>query len=245
LDLFLAKPDGGFDVGYDVGAKLGISASMLVIDEYSGLPDDPQVLVTYYESPGLESSSAPACAGDAGIDGSGDSGSRPTWSGCDTWKIARSFLPDAKIPAFLTREAYVSGGVLVARFSTISFRIGTALLRMTDPVVTARITNDQMRTLTGGVIAGRVDADEFVRAFGERTFGESPLCRQNEFYTRFKTLVCSRLDVQIPANSRVEPCNGLSMTFEFEAVNGFLGSVVPDKDVGQDPCAGVAARACP
>ena len=178
LDLFVTRSDGAFDVGYDLGAKYGAAASMFVIDEYSGLPNDPQVLVTYYESPGLESAGSVGCAGDAGVDAAGDGGARPTWSGCDTWKVSKSSLPEAKVPVFLTRQAYVSGGVLVARFSSISFRIGAALLRMTDPVVTARMTNDQTKSLTGGVIAGRVDADDFVRAFGELELGEAPLCRQ-------------------------------------------------------------------
>jgi hypothetical protein len=96
-------------------------AAIIRVKAYSGEPDDDQVQVSLYVGLGL----APREDG-------GDAGSDPLWDGKDKWNILPEMLASSADggtagvdePLFRDDQAYVSGGVLVARFADVLWSAG-------------------------------------------------------------------------------------------------------------------------
>lgn len=225
------RRDGSIDLGFDLSVSEGIGTMLLDVDELDGEGDDPEVFVALYESPGLD----PPRACDAGPAGDGGKNSlgnpKPGWTGCDEWRLSEASLLAGK-PRTFTRNAWVAGGTLVARFDGLRIRVGGTELIVFDAVVTARIDRSQGRPrLVQGVVAGRAFAPDILRAFGEYEIDGKPLCRDELTFAAFRAAACNALDMG-PGGDAAAPCDSISVSIEFDAKLAQRGTTAPEPEAG-------------
>lgn len=219
----LAKADLGFD---EIAAQ-GRQTLLVNVAGYNGQLDDPDVTVSVYESPGLEASSLCAVgdsgvASDAGLDDSGsDAASLPTWSGCDTWSVAPN-------PPSESTRAWVTNGVLVARFETLPVRFGDVYLLLRRVVATLRKANEPNPKL---LIAGTIDPSDLVAALGEAVVFGAPVCSNAPLFAGLRQLACDSVDLHVGGEVAGPRCNQLSFGAEFETVNARFGPSRPSRPV--------------
>jgi len=228
----LPEPGAAFDVGYRAAAAEGLSGLLFSLTEYNGGADDPSVRVEAYDSPGT--GPRPPCDAGEGADaGTNTSGApRPRWDGCDAWRVGESYLQGG-VARTGTREAWVAGGRLFARFASLRLRVDRSYVTLLDARVEAIVARDPDR-LTGGVVAGIVAASELLVAFGElRTGAEGrPLCTTPAFQSLVDD-TCANLDVALRTapEGTLAPCDGASIVLVFEAGGAKRGPVAPDGTV--------------
>jgi len=222
------RPGSSFDVGYTTAAETGTSGLLFALSEYDGRPDDPEVRVEAFDSPGLDP--AAGCgAADAGDGGA----KRPAWDGCDAWRIGESYVQGG-VASTGTREAWVSEGRLYARFPSFRLRVDRTFVTLVDVRVSATIVpaspNGPSR-LVAGVLAGAARADELLVAFGElRTFADGgALCTSPAFASLVQD-TCETLDLALRPNpDRPEaPCDAASIVLSFASVAALRGAVSKD-----------------
>jgi hypothetical protein len=223
------RADGGVDVGYDSAVRDGRAATLVEIGGYNGLPDDDEVTVAVYDSPGLESP-APCSDGTVGDGGLNAQGApRPDWGGCDRWKRSTESLFSGN-PRRFTRDAWVSAGTLVARFSVLPLYPGDATISVHDVVLTARVRTTPP-TLADGVLAGRITSRDFLAAFGEQRPVKNgpPLCLDAPTFSILRAKVCDALDLpSAPSSDGMLPrCDSASLSMELSARAALLGVEAP------------------
>lgn len=237
------KPGASFDVGYRAAAESGVSGLLFSISEYDGRPEDPQVRVESYDSPGLDprgSNPEEKCGGSSPTSASPKSGptsERPAWDGCDAWRVGISFQQGG-VARTGTRDAWVTGGKLFARFPTLRLRVDRTYVTFVDVHLEAELvrgTGGAPDRLTRGVIAGATRAEELLVAFGELRTGPDggPLCTTPAFAGLVED-TCANLDLALrtPDGGAVAPCDAASIVLTFEATLARRGSVAPDTTVG-------------
>ena len=218
--------DGGFPVGFDLSANEGVESLVVEVGNYNGTATDPSVSLFLFDAPGLDPP-APCdggSVGDAGLNGAGKP--RPAWLGCDAWKLGSSSLA-GDVPLTFARDAWVTGGVLVARLDALAIRIGESLLPVYGATITTKLANGPgLPRLENGVLAGRARATDLLKAFGEQAPTDAgPLCTAPNF-TLFKAGLCASLDMN-DRSSPVAPCDSISFSVKFEAKTARKGSVAP------------------
>lgn len=241
------KPDSSVDVGFDISAREGVESLLIELDEYDGTDADPEVFVALIDTPGLDPPSACDAGvprGDGGVNGSGEP--RPAWDGCDAWQLGQNSLLGDN-PRTFTRNAWVSGGTLVARFGTLPIRIGAVEVVLFDAVLQAELRRNEttrLPRLANGVISGRVQGGDLVRAFGEQKIGEKPFCQDTVTYTLFRSAACDTLDLSGSEDARA-PCDSMSFSVELEAELARRGQKAPSA-VTASACADAGlATDCP
>lgn len=239
------KPGASFDVGYRAAAENGASGLLFSIAEYDGRPDDPQVRVESYDSPGLDprgSDPREPCGGAAPgstTPPNGLAAERPQWDGCDAWRVGASFQQGG-VARTGTREAWVAGGKLFARFPTLRLRVDRTYVTFVDVHMEAALVrgaDGAPDRLTRGVIAGATRAEELLVAFGELRTGPDggPLCTTPAFPGLVED-TCANLDLALRApeadTGTIAPCDAASIVLTFEATLARRGSNAPDGVVG-------------
>ncbi len=224
---FLAQGRAGDDYGFDEIARRGDQTILFELRDYNGSRNDPSVVFSVVDSPGLDS--ARACEGDAGPDTSGDAGKlEPTWSGCDTWARVAS-------PPLEASNAWVREGVIVAAFDNLPLRLADIYIRLRGAVLTATPSNvaGEWVVRLGGSVAPR----ELVESLGQAIFQGQPLCRQPQTYGAFARFVCDGVDMTQGVGS---DCNALSFGAELDTVRVSFGQKRPPLEV-TDVCDGGSA----
>jgi len=239
------RADAGVDVGYDVAAREGAGGVLVELGEYSGAENDPSVFVGIYDSPGLDPprDCDAGVRGDAGVNGEGKP--RPAWGGCDEWRVAEGSVLGSR-PRTFTREAWVANGTLVARFTTLSIRIGSSEVLLYDAIVTAAIKRPAppaLPRLEQGVLAGRVVGSDLLRVFGEQIVLGRPLCLDPVSSAVFRATACGMLDLGSSPDASA-PCDSVSFTVEFSGGLAQRGIVAPGAPA-KTPCASAPPPSCP
>jgi hypothetical protein len=199
------------------------------------MPDDDQVEVDALVSSSFHSF---ATQGDGGM-------AKPKWDGTDIWPVASDSVNGSLTkPKNVDRNAYVSGGHLVATLGDSGFRLliglTTALdvnleLHLHGAFVTCDIVPSTVGrwgfTLTGCTLAGRWTADDLLHElwhFPDPTDLQhpKPLCTDSPPYTTFKSVIC--LSQDITGSGTAGPtasCDALSFGVNFDTVPALLGDV--------------------
>lgn len=227
---------------------------MIDLRNWDGTDNDPSVDVTLFGSQLLERP-------DGGR-------SAPLFDGTDTWtidplslfdgdsklgkdcRIDVSFCnaPATRIAAGEFGNAYVKDGVLVAKFKSAPFVIGTnvgdLMYDAEDPTLVARLTKgEDGRTRLDGEVLGRWRSDKALAAIGALNFpgqdgGPEPLCTQPTTYGIAKQAVCTLADLPLtPDAGPTTLCQTLSASIAFSASTVQRPSFVVRRTDGGGPCA--------
>lgn len=218
------------------------------VRNWNGLPDDPGVEVTVYNSPGLAASDAGALRA-------------PRFDGTDTFDLYDEQSPPSEgqpppkgeLVALRSDEstAFVKDGVLYANLVPDEYPFGTlhsddlhltytalrtdaARLPFSSVLLSAKLVGTGVDAkLLDGTLAGTLSSDEllaslpFVRdpgAVGDA--GPQHVCPGTSLYTSARNKVCASLDLSTGDPDPESPCDGLSGVFGFSAVAVKRGSVV-------------------
>ena len=206
---------------------------MLVrVQEYSGELDDDQVTVSlyyaYWPSPRMD--------GKTGL----------LWDGLDRWAIASDVLvapadgaaPSVDQPLYVDKHAYVSAGVLVARFDEAVVRSATLAPTLLLPVRrmvlegTLRQVASGLWELDDGVVGARMSTKDALRqaAYASTALGISELtCKNPDAKRNTITETCELADIAYDSDSPQAPCDALSLGFRFQAKEASLGDIASPK----------------
>jgi hypothetical protein len=179
--------------------------TVYVISGYNGLPVDGRVDVALYAvtkegwsddewHPFIEWTGGDADAGDAG----------------------------APVARYTSVDAYVSNNILVATFD----RVRLLPAHFSNAILQARLEQgmDGLWTLTDGVFAGRMNADDgllYIEGQQDPT-SHDVVCRDSASYQTFKQNVCALADISFSGNDPSQPCDAISSAWKFEAVTARL-----------------------
>lgn len=228
--------DGSFNCGLCYG-KYNI---LIRISGYNGTPNDDEVRVDLYRSPGLEVE-LPLKSCD------GDPATRLCWWVADTpWTIDRKSTTDPQATSLAAAQiadpaAFVRDGYLIARFpkKALIWFPGTYLdtttfpLLLTHGLVSARLfrASDGTFRLGDGVIGGRVTSEDVLQSF--RWVG---LCDGDPLLPIAKSSVQANLDIATePDASPDAPCDALSLGVVFSARQATIGKLVDGPDLVECP----------
>jgi hypothetical protein len=216
--------------GPDPRAVTAATPTLLIrVRAYSGQPDDDQVDVSIYVGRGL----APR----------GDGGSDPLWDGNDRWNIMREMLvpshdggaPSVDEPQFHDDRAYVSGGVLVARFAealttpSLDFE-PNLLVRVHQVVLAGSLTQVDgqwaLQNVSGGERIGLNEALTVGAVFRD-IMTNTLTCTLDADYQMLRQNLCPNLDVAAVSDSPSAPCDAMSIGLFFQMTQALLGEVLP------------------
>ena len=219
------------------GSEDGSWSLLVRISDYNGLPNDLQVTVAIYPSPGIRND--PCNAPD----------SQTTWRGDDRWPISESSLLDVSpdtdcdgtdvpidVAKFLDVDAYVSDGTLVASLPQAGLLLpiddGTTPLQLTAGFIAADLIefDDGQWRLDNGILAGRWRVDDLLAVLSKVQSGGEPLCTDHDLYPLLKQAVCSYPDIASSLGGPTTPCDALSFAMAFTAEPAALGSVLADPE---------------
>ncbi len=221
-----------FSSGLFSSAQIGKAASdgkwssLFRVTGYSGETDDPKVDVKVYLTQGVN----------AGMP-------VPLWDGNDAWPVDDTSLampPDIESAVAVASEAYVAGGVLVARLPTEKLRLRSTLFRMdlelSDVVIRARLEEAPGGyRLVDGVFGGKwLLTDVFKGIASIRYTGDNKLCTDDDDYLAVKEVICGNADLLKDGGEGT--CDTLSFGATFTADPAQLGAVVPAESAPSDPC---------
>jgi hypothetical protein len=210
----------------------GIYTILFLIQQWNGTPNDPHVVVMARMSPGLNRRS------DSGV-------FVPNFDGNDVWDVDENSIvegdqlvnQDCNAVACIGQvdlTAYVTNGVLVARFDSIPLTLSTANGPLTLPfanaVVTGELSKDgSIYRLKNGQMAGRLPVTKLLAA---ATALQDPvtlrsLCPSDPSYALFKGSVCAAADLASDSakDGTNAPCDALSEAVALTALSARVGVV--------------------
>lgn len=207
---------------FSTQADMGKWSLLIRVDGYNGMPDDPDVKVAVYPSPG------PVMP--------------PKWMGADSWRVTAGSVLDGGVdtPRFTSNGAYVAQGTLVATLPTSEIAIAgggqdTITVRFSAAVLTGKLVSlGAQWHIQSGVIAGRwALTDVFKAVSSYRDNMGKPLCTdQGLTYTLAKNAICDDADILVDGTQpKSAPCDALSIAVGFTADAAHLG---PVSDAGID-----------
>lgn len=228
--------------------KGGYSA-LVTIGGWNREADDPKVVVAVYLSHGFQD----------GIDGGT---AEPKFDGTDVWTVDPASVQngDANIgidcsesvnqcfPRYISSDAYVRGGVLVASIEVpfaISTSAGRISLDLTDMKLVARLTGKGAGVRMEGELVGRWASDRVLTALGKVPVDGVPLCEQPGFFEVAKEEICNAVDLAREASQdrTGKRCEAMSAAIHLTASPARLGRIYKG-DEPAAPCVGFAPR-CP
>lgn len=207
-------------------ANKGQWTNLMRVRGYNGEPDDAKVEVMLYMTQGVS----------AGMP-------EPLWDGNDAWPVDDTSLasaPDLDSAMIQSDDAYVSGGVLVARIANERIRIRSTFMKMdldlVDVTVRANLEGSAAGyKLTDGVVAGRWPlTSAFPNLASIRYIGDQKLCTGDSDYVAVKLTICGNADLRQDGASGA--CDMLSFGATFTADPAKLGGVVPAPGPPAEPC---------
>lgn len=205
---------------YSSSADIGEWSLLVRISGYNGTPDDPEVGVALFVSPGMEMAAV------------------PKWDGTDAWPISDDTVGASGTtdePIHVSNGAYVAEGTLVATMPSAAINLSggtsTITVRILGGVISGKLLVEPFGArIEGGVIAARwAVKDVFAALSSYRGPNDSKLCKDGSFvYNAVKSRVCGAQDILtdplLPASA---PCDALSLGIGFTADPALLGPVVP------------------
>lgn len=208
----------------NVGLRDGRVGLLLELSNYNFLPDDNAVSFAVLSSVGTALEDGGLPLGDGGI-----VGPAPKWDGSDIFVPERQSLFDSR-PAFRAQRAYVTGGVLVARFARGKFTFGGSAseLEATEIVITARLVPDgkgRPTRLDRGRVALRVPSDTLASYVAGRLADGASVCKNGPVDKKLRetltTIVCDSLDLSgVPGTGTPDDlCGAMSFAAGFYATS--------------------------
>jgi hypothetical protein len=219
----------------------GFSVLLIGVTQYNGGKNDRAVQVAVYLSHGSESLRAVP---------DGGASSKPKLDGTDAWTVhpdslvagreamaAKRTCADPETPCSplaIDTSAYVSDGVLVARFTNLPTESGVALIMPTfdfsHAVLQGKIAQqDGVYRLSEGVLSGRWPTDKVLRVLRSTTnpFTSTGICKDTAIYKTFKEAVCASADLAAAPtqDNQASPCSAVSASLGFEAIQAKLGLI--------------------
>lgn len=241
--------------------------TMLVrVWDYNGEPNDDQVTVAIYASPGFGKD---PCNGPSAL---------PSWVGHDRWPVMHTALNgtggagggwptggcggghgvppgyDLDDPRWLDVNAYVNQGVMVASLPNSEILLSgddsSAKVKLTVAFMTGTLELNPSTLqweIRDGLLAGRWEINALLATLGSLVTGAGEaLCTDHLLYQPIKTAVCSFPDVTAGISGPTAPCNAISFGMAFEAYEAELGVVFfptqqpptcpPETDPANDEC---------
>jgi hypothetical protein len=235
---------GGDELKSDFATKriaTGEFTFLVDLKQWNGTDNDPSVVVDLLGSEGYDSS-----------DG-GSGRSTPAFDGKDVWTVSARSIQDGNnvlgkdcrdprqvfcFPVLdrradgALRNAWVSNGVLVAKFADAPVLVATAkgpiLFDINRPTLVARIERPEGgdRYFLRGEVTGSWASERVLRSFGDlEDFSKvaeagrqrDRLCTNRDLYSLLKSQVCINVDLPPPGSPADAPCNVLSSAFAFTA----------------------------
>jgi opacity protein-like surface antigen len=236
-------------------ADEGAWSLLIRVIGYNGEPDDNDLQVAIYPSPGLD---ADPCLNQV-----------PAWDGSDVWPVDAIALEppmgqggaggmggaggggpscesapgyDLDKPLYLSEVAYVSGGVLVAALPDASLVLSSSssntALDLVGGFLTATLESAPGGyALRNGVLGGRWRLADFFGVVGTIESNNLPICKNHTLYGPVKNIVCNYPDITAAAaGTQATPCDSLSFGMAFEAEPAELGIVVVGPPPNQTTC---------
>lgn len=223
----LIKKSGGmidFETQMTQSVDQGGSTIGLVLTEWNGTDDDPQVDARFFSVAGI----------------SPDNGGPPRWDGTDRWDVATGGpdpdFPGLNIPdvAFKSDRAYVARGVLVVDLSHLGvssmvlMNKGARLeVQLHDLVVIAELTKEALLPVIG---TGKWYYEDMVRsqdAFADFLSGCNPTIR-NVLDPLLPDLIAGAMDLRIDDEAPIDaPCEAMSVGYGADAYRALVGGYRP------------------
>lgn len=213
------------------------TALMIRVRGYSGEPSDDKVEVSLYVG-GLE------------LRDDGQVG--PLWDGSDRWDVLPELLAtsgDAEVlsldaPRFRDESAYVSGGVVVARFADALWTPGwtvVPLIPVHQVVLSGSLTRVadgwQLQNAVAGMRIGITDALTYGAQLPNATTGV-PVCQVEADYMTMRNNVCPFVDVASVSSSPSAACDAISAGVLFQAKPATFGAILTARaPPGEPACA--------
>lgn len=221
--------DGVTAETFNAELERGRFGLVLVISGYNGLPDDPNVRVNAFPALGVE----PRAGQDAGV---------PQFNSTDRWIFDREYatIPNDDGYTILgSRDAYVSGGKLVAYFP--KFAVGLPFpnndrlltIALNEAYVVGTLTKVGTEyEVTEGVITGRWPAADALLNINELRInnvgspGSTPVCKSTLVSGLVKAAICGGLDLSSSSAEKdaAAPCDSISVAVGFQAKPGDFGT---------------------
>jgi hypothetical protein len=217
------------------GIALGKGSLLIRISGYNGTPDDANVVVSVYASPGL-------------LDGAGQP-QPPTFVETEAWSLDEAqfsaITPDLPIT---TTTGYVAGGVAVAVLTSVNLSVSNSFgIKLKSAVLTADLDlTGPKPTMTGGIIAGRWAATDLLQVVARQRTSDAgkALCNDPTNYGIAKAVICADLDIMVDriADRSGLACNATSASVRFVGAPASLGP--KRKTVEDDPCPTFPSDSC-
>jgi hypothetical protein len=215
----------------------GKFGGVINVDKYNGTLNDTQVTVSMVPTIGL------------------DTGGKPNFTETDRWRPDGLFYSGNDQSIFVTPDAYVTDGVLVAKLPEITFRLPVApespflVLHLYDVKLSATVVIGDGGTyrLTDGVFAGRWSAKEMVGTIGglrASSIADAGICNASGIFGLVRNTICPSRDIaeresddEGACKPQRPPCNAISAGARFDTyrVNTTGVTVPADFDSGVVP----------
>lgn len=232
------KPDFSAST-FSEGSNNGDWSLLIHVRNYNGLPNDDQVDLAAFPSPGIRSD---PCNPSDGV---------PAWDGTDRWSIDLTAIdsagagggpaepdcdgdrdPSLSSPKFLDTGAYVTDGVVVANLPEAGLLIptsdGTTALGLTAGFISGKLEKQPDGTwlMNDGLLVGRWRIDDLLVTLSTVSSGGEPICTDHPLYQLVKKAVCGYPDITSVLGGPTTPCDALSFAMAFDAQSAHLGSIV-------------------
>lgn len=216
---------------------------LIKVTGYNGEPDDEQVRLDFYFSPGLSTPRTWDCTDELWRD-------QAPWISIEKWNVARSTLGGAEptggqLPpsTVFVENAYVRQGYVVGklpdetpvRFIGDNSAVSQGFtLRFHQATFTANVsrTMDGLWEASDGIIAGRVTRDNLLKGFHEIGFCEGRV----QSYDLLTNYLLANMDVlSSGANDTSLECDAMSVAIAFTARQASPGDAVDASELVECP----------
>ncbi len=190
----------------------GRGGILLDVSAYNGKDDDNTVGVALLFAAGVR-------------DVDGGLGAVPRWDGTDVWVAEQRSFTDSEVLRYVAREAYVTGGLLVARFENTPFNFGGSGSRLNarEFVVTTRIVRTESGEpvrLDKGRIGVRIAIETILDYAGGRLSAGRSLCDPSGNRAVLVATACGIADLStnLTAPDANAPCDAISYAVGFYGI---------------------------
>ena len=232
-------------------ADAGQFTVLLRVYGYNGQPNDTDVTLAIYSSPGLdEDPCLPSSAAQ--------------WDGTDAWPVDAITVNgmgtggmgagggcgaagpgaegyDVDDPKYLSQQGYVTEGTLVVDLpqSALVFSSGNSAteIKLVGGFLTADLVEEANGwAMRNGVLTGRWRVADIFGILPTVEDGGTPICKDNALFGPVKSLLCNYPDITSSVVGAAAPCDALSFGMGFEAEAAQLGFVIEAGTVQPNPC---------